>query len=784
MRVSQRSGLLGGVALLAFAGVVLAVALTRLYAALFGQHLALLGASTPLLGAGLGAVLLHAAPGLARPPALFSRLTTLAAATSGATVAALIALLHVRPGEDLTPRSSLLIGAACLASALPFIFSGIAVAAAIRHAARDVERLYLAQLGAAAGGAIAAIGAMRVGAPRAVLAVAIITALAGIPFWLASRDRDGAYASGQQRAPGALVSTFVLGTVVLLLGDFGAPWLKLPGVRWVPLDKVELQAWSEAALVTVERPRAGMAWVRLDGSAASSILDPKTTPPVHPDEMAYVLHRDRGPALVIGAGGGRDVRAALKAGQKEVHAVEGNQVVVDRLTRGRFAAFSGDLYSKPEVRVAVGDGRGYARRSPEPFRSIVLSLLDTSVAASAGALELTESRLYTVEAFHDLLERLTPEGTLLVTRWDGELDRLLALGAAGLRSIGAASPKDHLFACGAARSTALLLKRAPLTAGEVDALRRHCKKNKFTEAFAPDEPGTERRRQIVDAAAGGSPLDLVPPTDDRPFFYFTIPPRSLPAALRDVKGLKEDGVGVLVAAALLAGSAALLLAFLLAPILGRPASLLGAPDRGPRARALAFFLCAGAGFALLETALVQRAAALLGPPSAALSVALPVLLLSAGAGGVLTARTGVPVAARAVATRAQLLVVAAVAWAAALGPVLSWGFGLGLGGRLGLALAVLIPPGLLMGAIAPLGVRIVASRAPAILPWCWGLSALAGLVATAAGALLAPSFGYASLLLAGGLAYLLVALFTPPAAEGDELQGPVSARVVERRSSG
>jgi len=77
-----------------------------------------------------------------------------------------------------------------------------------------------------------------------------------------------AYASGERRASGALVSTFMLGTSVLLLGDLGAPWLKLPVARWVPLEKVELQAWSETGLVTVERPRAGTAWVRLDGRAA------------------------------------------------------------------------------------------------------------------------------------------------------------------------------------------------------------------------------------------------------------------------------------------------------------------------------------------------------------------------------------------------------------------------------------------------------------------------------------------------------------------------------------
>ena len=40
-----------------------------------------------------------------------------------------------------------------------------------------------------------------------------------------------------------------------------------------------------------------------------------------------------------------------------------------------------------------------------------------SVAASSvGALALSENSLYTVEAFRDFLEHLTPEGTLTVNR--------------------------------------------------------------------------------------------------------------------------------------------------------------------------------------------------------------------------------------------------------------------------------------------------------------------------------------------------------------------------------
>src|SRR6185436_16298611 len=98
-------------------------------------------------------------------------------------------------------------------------------------------------------------------------------------------------------------------------------------------------------------------------------------------------------------------------------------------------------------------------------------------------------------------------------------DRLLTLGVAGLRRAGAADPARHLFACSSARSTSLLLKRSPLTKEEITLLRRHCKKNKFNEEFAPDQPHNELRRRltaIVDLrdAAPDHPTDLSPPTDD------------------------------------------------------------------------------------------------------------------------------------------------------------------------------------------------------------------------------------------------------------------------------
>jgi SAM-dependent methyltransferase len=779
----QRHGLFFGIAVLSCGTVVLQIALTRLYSALFGHHLAFLAISLSLFGVGLGGVLLYVFPRLASPSTLLARLSYLAGLASAGTLVALLFILHAKPIETFDAASLGRLAVLYLISSVPFVVVGIAVAAAIRHVARDMSRLYLIDLVGAAAGGLVAIAALRAGAPRACLVVGILDAIAAIAFYLAA-PRPTAEPSDpdhERRAHGGVVATTALAAVVLLAGDLGAPWLKLPNLRWVPMDKVEFQAWNEMALITVDKPQAGMAKMRMDGSAETAILDPKTTPPLHPDEMAYVLHKDQGPVLVIGSGGGRDLRAALKYGQTDIYAAEINPIIVEGVMRGRYKAFSGDLYDKPEVHVTVADGRSYVRRAPIKFRSIVISLVDTWAAASVGALALTENSLYTVEAVRDYIEHLTPSGTLLINRWDNEFERLLALGVAGLRAAGADAPERHLYACGAARTTSLLVKRAPFTLEEIEQLRTHCKLNRFVEAFAPDQPKSELRRRIaafadIDVAAPDPLTDLRAPTDDRPFFFYTIPPRRLLKVVTDLKGLQTDHQGLLTLIGLLVVSVVIAAVFILGPLglKRRPAAALASAKPAPRLRPLFFFWCLGVGFVLVEVALVQHFVMFLGHPVYALSTVLVALLLWAGIGSLLTARVDASLAELSAGRRAQLLVAALSVYAAALGPLLENLVSLPFAARLALTLVMLAPLGVLMGSQAPLGVKLLAVRSPELIPWCWGLNGVASVVATASGALLALHLGFSALLLAGGASYLLAAVAVPRYPVGSQGEGAES----------
>jgi SAM-dependent methyltransferase len=117
--------------------------------------------------------------------------------------------------------------------------------------------------------------------------------------------------------------------------------------------------------------------------------------------------------LVLGAGTGNDVAAALRAGASEVVAVE-----IDPRISGLGRELHPERpYADPRVKIVNDDARAYLKRNGQPFDMIVFGLLDahTSFFSSlAGGIRL-DNYVYTVEAFQQALHRLTPDGLLALS---------------------------------------------------------------------------------------------------------------------------------------------------------------------------------------------------------------------------------------------------------------------------------------------------------------------------------------------------------------------------------
>ena len=121
----------------------------------------------------------------------------------------------------------------------------------------------------------------------------------------------------------------------------------------------------------------------------------------------------KGSALIIGPGGGRDVLMALEAGFRNITAVEINPQMVQIVKDYR--AFNGGLYTDfKNVRVIVAEGRNFLRHSNEKYDLITLFMPVTKSSRGLSAFALSESYLFTTEAFADYYRHLTDEGGLLI----------------------------------------------------------------------------------------------------------------------------------------------------------------------------------------------------------------------------------------------------------------------------------------------------------------------------------------------------------------------------------
>ncbi len=115
-------------------------------------------------------------------------------------------------------------------------------------------------------------------------------------------------------------------------------------------------------------------------------------------------------ALVIGCGAGNDVSVALGHGVARVDAVDINPWTIEQ---GRVLHPDRPL-TAPNVRVHVADGRSFLRRSRDSYDLIVYGLPDSTFNLSDRTNLRMESFLFTVEAFREIRQRLTPDGVFVI----------------------------------------------------------------------------------------------------------------------------------------------------------------------------------------------------------------------------------------------------------------------------------------------------------------------------------------------------------------------------------
>jgi SAM-dependent methyltransferase len=217
--------------------------------------------------------------------------------------------------------------------------------------------------------------------------------------------------------------------------------------------------------------------------------------------------------LVLGAGSGTDVAAALKHGAKHVDAVEIDPVIV-RLGR----QYHPDRpYSDPRVTVITDDARHFLRTTTKKYDLVVFALIDSLTMQSSFSGVRLESYMFTEESFRAVRDRLAPGGLLVVYNYFREqwlVDRLANIAANAFEQ----EPRVHVHEARAYLGILMVGPRlTTLTSDPVIPDR--------VTAFGQSHAPSPARMHVRD-------VSVEPASDDWPFLYLRdrhIPPHYLAA---------------------------------------------------------------------------------------------------------------------------------------------------------------------------------------------------------------------------------------------------------------
>ena len=293
-------------------------------------------------------------------------------------------------------------------------------------------------------------------------------------------------------------------------------------------------------------------------------------------DLPYHVSENLDRVAIVGSGSGNDVAAALRAGAKEIDAVEIDPVI---LKLGR-RYHPERPYSDSRVTAIIDDARSFFRTTERKYDAIVYAILDSHTALSQSTSVRIDSFVYTLEGFQESYTRLKDGGTFYVSfalLSPSQGPRIYEM----MRQASGQEPTVLRVGYDASMTTAFLLRKGGSTPGWRDKIEK--------QGF-----------EIVsdEYAALASEVDI--PTDDWPFFYMkarVYPLSYLPA---------------------------IALIFFLTVLLGRHILLHGEFRMG----SFGFFFL-GAGFMLIETKAITELGLLFGSTWVVIAVVIIAVLTMA-----------------------------------------------------------------------------------------------------------------------------------------------------------
>jgi len=525
----------------------------------------------------------------------------------------------------------------------------------------------------------------------------------------------------------------------------------------------------------------------IDGGSMTAI--DQHTPKI--DNNAYLAHissalpyhlGENKRALIVGVGGGSAILQAQHHKLNTVDAVESNNQIID-LLKNEFMQFNGNAFNQQNIHFYNDEIRGYISQPHLPYDVIQISALNSFGASSAGLYALSEGYNFTIEAFSDYLNLLSPNGKLAITLWN-ELPpkktlKLVATAIAALKNSGETPAQNHLALIRNWQTSTLIVKKSPISNVDINAIKQFCKLGLFDTAYYPGMPTHETNRYNIlhqayyydavkallsdnsNAFIKNYKYNIQPATDDKPFadhfFKWSAFPELLDLLGKGGMPLIQWGYILLLFTLVQALILGIILIIL--PLWFKRFNSTPKKHSTLVANYLAYFVCLGLAFLFIEIVFIQKFILFLSYPVYSSAAVLLAFLLFAGLGSMasqsLLSRFGYnKVLNYAVFSIAILSLITIVTFdfiftllAAAPSPV-----------KFGISVLIIAPLAYCMGMPFPIGLKRLKEVLPSLVPWIWGANGFASVLSAILASILAIHFGFTSVIIFAICIYVIAAI--------------------------
>lgn len=206
-----------------------------------------------------------------------------------------------------------------------------------------------------------------------------------------------------------------IAATLLLVAISGHPY------QWSPYYKIEIAAVDENDVKGAPPrpdPRPLGYRIRVNNDYHQTTLNLGPDAVDHPFVLnwrarydAPHVGRSPGRVLVLGAGSGNDVAAALRHGATAVTAVEIDPILA-RTGRERHPERP---YQDPRVTLVVDDARSFLKSTDQRFDTIVMGFLDSHTLMSSFSTLRIDNYVYTVESFREAFSLLDEGGRMALS---------------------------------------------------------------------------------------------------------------------------------------------------------------------------------------------------------------------------------------------------------------------------------------------------------------------------------------------------------------------------------